>query len=72
MDKYFNDFQFGVYISDGTKVILHSANRVLSQQHGDFFFGYAQDRFLECFQLGRQVRNVAQGEGEMYIYFFMG
>ncbi|MCI62064.1 hypothetical protein A2U01_0083321, partial [Trifolium medium] len=33
--KYLNDFQFGVGISGGAEAILPSANRVLSQRHGD-------------------------------------
>ncbi|KAK2455796.1 hypothetical protein QL285_003218 [Trifolium repens] len=33
--KYLNDFQFGVGISGGAEAILHSANRLLSQRHGD-------------------------------------
>ncbi|MCI35840.1 reverse transcriptase-like protein, partial [Trifolium medium] len=33
--QYLNDFQFGVGISGGAEAILHSANRVLSQRHGD-------------------------------------
>ncbi|MCI64528.1 hypothetical protein A2U01_0085786, partial [Trifolium medium] len=33
--KYLNDFQFGVDISGGAEAILHSANRVLSERHGD-------------------------------------
>ncbi|PNX97145.1 hypothetical protein L195_g020368 [Trifolium pratense] len=35
MDKYLNDFQFGIGISSGAEAVLHSANRVLSQQHED-------------------------------------
>ncbi|KAK2443431.1 hypothetical protein QL285_014538 [Trifolium repens] len=33
--KYLNDFQFGVGISGGAEVVLHSANRILNQRHED-------------------------------------
>ena len=35
MSKYINDFQFGVGVSGGAEVVLHSANRVLSEHHAD-------------------------------------
>ena len=35
MTKHLNDFQFGVGVSSGAEVVLHSVNRVLSKHHDD-------------------------------------
>jgi len=35
MVKYLHDFQFSLDVSGGANAILHSANKVLSQRHGE-------------------------------------
>ena len=53
--KYLNDFQFGVGVSGGAEVILHSLNRLLNLRHEDGSLTMLTIDFFECFQLGRQV-----------------
>lgn len=56
------DFQFGVRVSGGAEAILHNANRVLSQQHGDGSLVVITKDFsnafnlLDMFALLRKVR----------------
>ncbi|GKA33126.1 hypothetical protein Tco_0719493 [Tanacetum coccineum] len=38
MSKYLSDFKFGVGVSDGVEVVLHSVNRLLSEYHNDGSF----------------------------------
>jgi hypothetical protein len=67
--KYLNDFKFGVEISGGAKVVLHSANRVLSQRHEEGFLAMLTIEFSNVFIM---IDIVTRGEGMMSIYFFVG
>ncbi|MCI33214.1 hypothetical protein A2U01_0054431, partial [Trifolium medium] len=49
--KYLNDFQFGVGISGGAEANLHSANRLLSQQHRDGFLAMLTVDFSNAFNM---------------------
>ncbi|KAK2414883.1 hypothetical protein QL285_037420 [Trifolium repens] len=51
MAQYLNDFQFGVGISSGAEVVLHSANRVLSQRHEDGSLAMLTVDFLNAFNM---------------------
>jgi hypothetical protein len=51
MAKYLNAFQFGVGISSGAEVVLHSANRVLSQQHEDGYLAMLTVDFSNAFNM---------------------
>ncbi|XP_052622301.1 uncharacterized protein LOC128127679 [Lactuca sativa] len=51
MAKYLNDFQFVVGVSGGTKAVLHSANRVLSERHNDGSLSMLTVDFSNAFNL---------------------
>jgi len=51
MTKYLNDFQFDVGVFGVAEAILHCANRVLSQRHGDGSVTMLRINFLNAFNL---------------------
>ncbi|GJT52257.1 hypothetical protein Tco_0978414 [Tanacetum coccineum] len=51
MSKYLSDFQFGVGVSGGAEVVLHSVNRVLSEYHSDGSLAMLTVDFSNAFNL---------------------
>lgn len=51
MAKYLSDFQFGVGVSGGAEVVLHSANRVLTQYQNDRSLAMLTVDFSNAFNL---------------------
>ncbi|GKE17577.1 hypothetical protein Tco_1425154, partial [Tanacetum coccineum] len=51
MSKYLSDFQFGVGVSGGVEVVLHSVNRVLCEYHNYGSFAMLNVDFTNAFNL---------------------
>ena len=49
--KYLGDFQFGVGVPGGTKAILHSVSRVVSERHADGSLAMITVDFSNAFNL---------------------